>query len=38
MIKVLLVVCLLLVACQAVDISQYRNHRPSTTFKPHVLK
>jgi cathepsin X len=38
MIRALLSVCLLLAVCQAIDISLYRNHRPSTSFKPHVLK
>lgn len=37
MIKILIVVFLVLLACKAVDISEYRRHRPSTTFKPYVL-
>ena len=33
------ILCLLLVAAFAVglDVSAYRTHKPSTTFKPHVL-
>jgi hypothetical protein len=33
-----LIVSIVLAFCLAVDISEYRSHRASTTFKPYVLK
>lgn len=37
MIKHFLTISILLLTVLALDISQYRKHRPSTTFKPHVV-
>jgi len=32
------ILCLLVLLCVSMDISMYRKHKPSTTFKPRVLK
>ena len=32
------ILCLLVLLCLSMDINMYRKHKPSTTFKPRVLK